>query len=92
MRSFDTGERRASRPAPLDQPGLAGALSGANGRSTTPAGRFEVRALLDAQELDSRASTGAIYWEGLSELLDERGRRVGRGYLEMTGYAKPLVM
>jgi predicted secreted hydrolase len=56
----------------------------------TPAGRFEVRALLDAQELDSRASTGAIYWEGLSELLDASGRRVGLGYLEMTGYAQPL--
>ena len=45
---------------------------------------------LDNQELDSRGSTGAIYWEGLSELLDERGQRVGRGYLEMTGYAVPL--
>jgi predicted secreted hydrolase len=61
-------------------------------RLDTPAGRFRVRALLDDQELDSRGSTGAIYWEGLSELLDERGRRVGRGYLEMTGYASPLRM
>jgi len=58
----------------------------------TPAGRYRVRALLDNQELDSRGSTGAIYWEGLSELLDERGRRVGRGYLEMTGYASRLRM
>lgn len=57
----------------------------------TPAGRFEVRALIDAQELDSRASTGSIYWEGLSDLLDTAsGRRVGRGYLEMTGRASPL--
>lgn len=53
----------------------------------TPAGRFRVRARLDAQELDSRASTGSVYWEGLSELLDAAtGRRVGTGYLEMTGY------
>ena len=58
----------------------------------TPAGSFGVRALLDAQELDSRASTGSIYWEGLSELLDASGRRVGLGYLEMTGYAKRLQM
>ena len=58
----------------------------------TPAGRFEVKALLDDQELDSRGSTGGIYWEGLSELLDESGRRVGRGYLEMTGYAAALRM
>jgi len=56
----------------------------------TPAGAFSVRALLDDQELDSRSSTGAIYWEGLSELLDGQGRPVGRGYLEMTGYAQPL--
>jgi predicted secreted hydrolase len=59
-------------------------------RVQTPSGNFEVRALLDDQELDSRGSTGGVYWEGLSELLDEQGRRVGRGYLEMTGYAAPL--
>jgi predicted secreted hydrolase len=58
----------------------------------TPAGRHTVRALLDAQELDSRGSTGAIYWEGLSELLDAQGKRVGLGYLEMTGYAARLRM
>ena len=56
----------------------------------TPAGKHQVRALLDAQELDSRSSTGTIYWEGLSELRDAQGRRVGLGYLEMTGYAAPL--
>jgi predicted secreted hydrolase len=56
----------------------------------TPAGNFRVKSLLDNQELDSRSSTGAVYWEGLSELLDERGQRVGRGYLEMTGYAGTL--
>lgn len=59
-------------------------------RVHTPAGRFTVQALLEAQELDSRASTGAVYWEGLSLLLDEAGQLVGRGYLEMTGYASPL--
>ena len=56
----------------------------------TPAGRHTVRAMLDAQELDSRSGTGAVYWEGLAEMLDESGRRVGLGYLEMTGYAAPL--
>jgi predicted secreted hydrolase len=56
----------------------------------TPVGRYTVSALLDDQELDSRGSTGAIYWEGLSELLTEDGRRIGRGYLEMTGYAAAL--
>ena len=58
----------------------------------SPAGRFVVRALMDAQELDGRASNGAVYWEGLSDLLDERGQALGRGYLEMTGYGKPLAM
>jgi predicted secreted hydrolase len=40
--------------------------------------------------MDSRASTGALYWEGLSELVDSNGQPVGLGYLEMTGYATPL--
>lgn len=56
----------------------------------TPAGRFTVRSLLDAQELDGAASTGSVYWEGLAELLDAGGRRVGLGYLEMTGYSARL--
>jgi predicted secreted hydrolase len=58
----------------------------------TPADFYIVRALVDNQELDSRGSTGAIYWEGLSDLIDSNGRRVGRGYLEMTGYAGRLRM
>jgi predicted secreted hydrolase len=58
----------------------------------SPAGRHTVRAVIDAQELDSRQSTGTVYWEGLSDLLDARGQRVGRGYLEMTGYAQRLVL
>lgn len=59
-------------------------------RVTTPAGTWTVRALLDDQELDSRASTGSVYWEGLAELRDAAGRRVGLGYLEMTGRAGKL--
>ena len=58
----------------------------------TPAGRFQVRARLDAQELDSRGSTGSIYWEGLSELRDAQGAVLGGGYLEMTGYAGALAL
>ncbi|WP_370627574.1 lipocalin-like domain-containing protein [Comamonas sp. Y33R10-2] len=63
-------------------------------RIQTPAGRFEVHALVDDQELDSRASTGAVYWEGLCELrrinADGRSSPVGRGYLEMTGYVEAM--
>ena len=56
----------------------------------TPLGRLQLRALLDAQELDSRASTGTVYWEGLAELLSPDGVRLGLGYLEMTGRAQAL--
>ena len=59
-------------------------------RVDTPSGSFEVRALLDNQELDSRGSTGAIYWEGLCALHGASGAVVGGGYLEMTGYAQTL--
>ncbi|VTU23273.1 putative secreted hydrolase [Variovorax sp. SRS16] len=59
-------------------------------RVRTPGGSFVVRALLDDQELDSRGSTDAVYWEGLSELRDADDKVVGRGYLELTGYAQPL--
>lgn len=59
-------------------------------RVLTPPASFTVKAVIDNQELDSRGSTGSIYWEGLSELADSQGRRVGMGYLEMTGYAQAL--
>jgi predicted secreted hydrolase len=52
--------------------------------------RFTVQARIDAQELDGRNGTGNVYWEGLSTLFDGEGRRVGSGYLEMTGYAAAL--
>jgi len=45
--------------------------------------------LMEDQELDSRASTGAVYWEGAISASRE-GHRVGRGYLELTGYFRPL--
>ena len=45
--------------------------------------------LMDDQELDSRASTGAIYWEGAVTALHAENR-VGRGYLELTGYFQKL--
>ncbi|MBL8467679.1 carotenoid 1,2-hydratase [Methyloversatilis discipulorum] len=51
--------------------------------------RFLVKPLFDDQELDSRASSGAIYWEGAVTVFDG-ARRIGRGYLELTGYAAAL--
>ena len=57
---------------------------------TTPAGRWRVVALADDQELDSRGSTGSVYWEGISALKREDGGTAGYGYLELTGYAGRL--
>jgi predicted secreted hydrolase len=45
--------------------------------------------LMDDQELDVRASSGAIYWEGAVRAF-AAGNEVGRGYLELTGYWKPM--
>jgi predicted secreted hydrolase len=44
---------------------------------------------MDDQELDSRSSTGVIYWEGAVRAR-EGGRLAGQGYLELTGYGKPV--
>jgi predicted secreted hydrolase len=44
---------------------------------------------VDAQELDTRATTGVIYWEGsqhVSALRDGAGLG-GEAYVELTGYA-----
>jgi len=46
----------------------------------------ELEPLIDDQELDSRASTGIIYWEGAVRAR-VNGKPAGRGYLELTGYA-----
>ncbi len=83
-------DRVVFQPGARWRSGASGADYPVQWAVTTPAGHFEVRALLQAQELDSRTGTGAFYWEGLSELLDGAGRRIGLGYLEMTGYAGRL--
>ena len=51
--------------------------------------QWELEPLQDDQELDSRQSTGSVYWEG-AVTLKRDGQTVGRGYLELTGYVKPL--
>lgn len=45
--------------------------------------------LMDDQELDARASTGTIYWEGAVRAM-HNGAEAGRGYLELTGYWRPM--
>ncbi len=53
---------------------------------------FLLEPLMDDQELDARASTGTIYWEGAVRAFAGRsgGAPIGRGYLELTGYWRPL--
>jgi predicted secreted hydrolase len=45
--------------------------------------------MIDDQELDSRSSTGTIYWEGAVTVFEDNSR-IGRGYLELAGYAAPV--
>ena len=49
--------------------------------------RLTCRAILDSQELVSRDAAGPTYWEGA---VDYSGSAKGVGYLEMTGYDKPV--
>lgn len=58
-------------------------------RVTVDGIEYDLQPLFDDQELDSRASTGTIYWEG-AVTATRAGRTVGQGYLELTGYAQPL--
>lgn len=44
--------------------------------------RFTIRAAFEDQVMD----TSVRYWEGMAYLEDEDGIRVGRGYMELTGY------
>lgn len=46
---------------------------------------------MDDQELDSRASVGAVYWEGAVRAT-AGATVVGQGYLELTGYLQGLRM
>ena len=43
---------------------------------------FTVNALVD----DQRVSLAIVYWEGLVEVRNRSGKRIGRGYVELTGY------
>jgi predicted secreted hydrolase len=51
--------------------------------------RWKLTPLQDDQELDSRASTGSVYWEGAMR-VERDGKPAGHGYLELTGYVQPL--
>ena len=50
---------------------------------------LSLQPLMDDQEIDARMSTGGFYWEG-AVVVTAGAKRVGRGYLELTGYAGKL--
>jgi len=50
---------------------------------------FELRPLSNDQEQGGNL-TGLPYWEGACDVLDERGKVVGRAFLELAGYAGDL--
>jgi len=53
---------------------------------------FTVVPLVEDQEVDARNTTGTIYWEGAvrASTSDSGDRPLGRGYLELTGYWRPM--
>jgi predicted secreted hydrolase len=51
--------------------------------------QFAIEPLLDDQENDARMSSGALYWEGAVRVR-EQAHAAGVGYLELTGYQRPL--
>jgi predicted secreted hydrolase len=50
---------------------------------------IELRPTVPHQELDTRATTGVVYWEGSQRVTATRAGVTlgGRGYVELTGYA-----
>lgn len=53
--------------------------------------RVVLTPVLADQELDTRSSTGNIYWEGAVSITsaDSAGQVLGKGYVELTGYDRP---
>ena len=50
--------------------------------------RLRLDPLLLDQELDTRGSTGVVYWEGAVS-VSGAGGETGKGYVELTGYGPP---
>lgn len=74
-------------PVGAAAPGAGGAtrVTGNGATGAGPAFTVELVPLFDDQELDARASTGIVYWEGAVTAMRD-GVAVARGYLELTGY------
>jgi predicted secreted hydrolase len=90
------GARRAFSPHEVEFTGVRTWQSPRTGATYPVAWRVRagsvevaVEPLMDDQESDTRASVGAVYWEGAVRALRD-AKPVGRGYLELTGYHQPL--
>ncbi len=57
----------------------------------TGATSWRITPLQQDQELDSRRSTGAVYWEGAVR-IERDGVPAGQGYLELVGYDRPMTL
>ncbi len=70
-----------------------GATYPAGWRVRIPSEQLEIglRPTVAQQELDTRASTGVVYWEGSQTVTATRDGRTlgGQAYVELTGYANP---
>jgi predicted secreted hydrolase len=53
--------------------------------------RIDLKPTVPDQELDTRATTGVVYWEGSQRVTAERNGRAigGQAYVELTGYGPP---
>jgi predicted secreted hydrolase len=60
-------------------------------RVTAQGMTLELEPLMDDQELDARRSTATVYWEGAVRAM-RGGRAVGKGYLELAGYWRPMAL
>lgn len=53
-------------------------------------GELRIAPRVADQELVN-AETGVTYWEGASSVTDRAGKRLGDAYVELTGYAGPVI-
>jgi predicted secreted hydrolase len=90
VRQFGPGEVSFT-PRTLWTSPVTGAVYPVATTIATGSTQWRVTPLQANQELDSRRSTGAVYWEG-AVTIDRDGVPAGHGYLEMTGYDKAMTL
>jgi predicted secreted hydrolase len=79
--SFTPAKRWRSPRSTAEYPIAMALRAGERNWSLTP--------LLEDQEIDANTTARATYWEGAVYVLQD-GKRIGRGYLELTGYATAM--